>query len=360
MNTRNIGLDLLRLLAMFMVVLIHVNNFGGLLQNKFFSVDFLPIYLFESLGVVAVNCFVLISGFFLIKQEFRLKKLIALIVEILFYSYLCFIIALIIKFPIVVKMFIKSLFPITFSAYWFVSCYIMLYILFPFINKFIYSLSLKQKHIFAVITLFLFCIWTFIPAINSKATCGGYTILWLSILYYWGAYIRLVFIDINNQENFVKLRTFLGYIFCSLITLGLSVLLNIMGKTIWYALDYNKMFVFLASICLFLFMYKLNIKNVYIKKLIAFFAPASFGIYLISSNMFFVKYQKTILDKEFFIQSFNMPLMVLICAICIFIVCLLISSLFHKRIFAFSDKYVYPIIEKVFNYVKNKILSESC
>ncbi len=79
MDKRNIGLDFLRLLAMFMIVMLHVNNWGGLLKNISFQIDFLPIYVFEAFSIVAVNCFILISGFFLIKQEFRLKKLIALI-----------------------------------------------------------------------------------------------------------------------------------------------------------------------------------------------------------------------------------------------------------------------------------------
>jgi len=360
MNQRNIGLDFLRLLAMFMVVLIHVNNFGGLLQNKFFSIDFLPIYLFESLGIVAVNCFVLISGFFLIKQDFRLKKLVALITEITFYTLLLFTIAVIIKTPMDLKIIIKGLFKILLGRNWFITCYIMLYILFPFINKFIHSLSLKQKHIFAIITVLLFCMWTFVPQVNQKSTCNGYTILWLLVLYYFGGYIRIVFVEGECKNLFNKISRFsgYGYIICSLITLALCILLNLVGRNVWYALAYNKIFVFFSAICLFIFMYKTNIKILFLQKLILFFAPASFGVFLISTNMFFVQYQRQLLNKDFFLQSFNMPLMVLICAAAIYIVCLLISSLFHKRIFNFSDKYLYPLVEKVYIYIDKKLFGK--
>lgn len=361
MNNRMIGVDLLRLLSMFMIVLIHVNNFGGLLQNKFFSVDFLPIYLFESLGIVAVNCFVLISGFFLIKQDFKLKKLIALIFETSFYSSLLLIVALIIKTPVNIKLFIENVFAPFSGVYWFVTCYIMLYIFSTFINKFIDSLTIKQKHTFAIITIFIFCLWGVIPKVTHISILSGYSFLWLVILYYWWAYIRLVFVEGENKQLFEKISKFslYGYIIFSLITVFIMCALNFIKIEAIYALKYNSLFIFLASVCLFIFMYKLEIKNNFINKLICFFAPASFGVYLISCSYVFIKYQKIYLNKDFFLQSFNMPLMVLICAIGIFFVCLLISKFFHQKIFNFSDKYIFSIIEKIFIYIENKIFARS-
>ena len=356
MNKRNIGLDLLRLLAMFMIVTLHINNWGGLLGNTTFQINFLSIYFIEAFSIVAVNCFILISGFFLIKQNFRLNKLISIILEVFVYSLLCFIAALIVKTPMDIKMGIKGLFTISTGVHWFITCYIILYILFPFINKFFYSLSLKQKHIFAIILLFLFCVWGIVPNINNQTVFSGYSVLWVMSLYYFGAYIRVVFVDAENKNIFFnKIYKYsgYGYIFFSLITLILMCVLNLIGKSVFYiALNYNSLFVFLASVCLFLFMYKLNIKNSYIKKLIIFFAPASFGVFLISDNIFVKYYQEIYLNKEFFVQSFNMPIMVLTCAICIFLFCLLISSFFHKKIFNFSDKYLYCLCEKVFNNVQ--------
>ncbi|WP_413853485.1 acyltransferase [Candidatus Ruminimicrobium bovinum] len=344
MNERNIGIDLLRLLAMFMIVLLHIN------LRAYLYIDFLSIYVFESFSIVAVNCFVLISGFFLIKQQFRLKKLTSLIFEICFYTWVCFIAALIINIPMDIKMLIQGFFTISSGFHWFITCYIMLYILFPFINKFIYSLSLKQKHIFAILTILLFCIWTTVPNINRQSAIRGYSILWLCVLYYFGAYLRLVFVEGDKKELFNKISNFsgYGYIIFSLITVFFMFLLNLINKDVGIALNYNSLFVFFAAICLFIFMYSLNIKNKSINKIITFFAPASFGVFLLSDNLFVIYYQKIYLTKDFFLQSFNMPLMVLICAVSIYIVCLLISSIFHKRIFNFSDKYIYPIIEKIY------------
>ncbi len=355
MNKRNIGLDLLRLLAMFMIVLLHINNWGGLLKNTFFQIDFLPVYVFEAFSIVAVNCFILISGFFLIKQEFRLKKIVALIFEICFYTWLCFVVALVIKTPMDIKLFIKGLFTITTGVHWFITCYVMLYILFPFINKFIYSLSLKQKHFLAVITILLFSVWTFVSNINKQSVFSGYSILWVSVLYYWGAYIRLAFVEGEGNKLFNKITKFsgYGYIISSLITVFIMCMLNLIGKKVFTALHYNGLFVFIASICLFVFMYGIKFKNDIISKLIIFFAPASFGVFLLSDNIFVIYYQEKFLNKEFFLQSFNMPIMVLICALSMFLLCLCVSTLLHKRLFAFSDKYIYPFLEQKFVKLKN-------
>jgi surface polysaccharide O-acyltransferase-like enzyme len=358
MNKRNVGLDLLRLLAMFMIVLVHVNNWGGLLKNTSFQIDFLPVYILEAFSICSVNCFILISGFFLIKQNFRLKKLIALIFEIMFYTWICFIVALIIKTPMDITMFVKGLFTISTGIHWFITCYIMLYIFFPFINKLIYSLSLKQKHFLAIITVLFFSVWAFVPKINSQTVHSGYSILWVSVLYYWGAYIRLVFVEGEKNHLFKKIVKFsgYGYIFFSLITVIFICTLNLTGNEIWFALRYNSLFVFVASICLFIFMYNLEIENNFTKKLITFLAPAAFGVFLLSDNFFVVYYQRILLNKEFFLQSFSMPIMILICAVSIFLFCLCISKLLHKRIFGFSDKHLYPNIERIGIKIKNKFL----
>lgn len=355
MNKRNLGLDLLRLLAMFMIVILHIINWGGLLKHTLFQVEFLPIYIFEAFSIVAVNCFILISGFFLVKQEFKLKKLIALIFEICFYTWLCFVVALVIKTPMDIKLFIKGLFTITTGVHWFITCYLMLYISFPFINKFVYSLSLKQKHVFAAITVLLFCVWTLIPTVNYQSIHSGYTFLWFLFLYYWGAYIRLVFVEGEGNKLFNKIVNFsgYGYVIFSVVTAFLMCMLNLIGKEVFMALHYNALFVFLASICLFVFMYGIKFKNDIISKLIMFFAPASFGVFLLSDNIFVIYYQEKFLNKEFFLQSFSMPIMFLICAVCIFLFCLLISVILHKRIFTFSDRYIYPFLEQKFIKLKN-------
>lgn len=63
---RNYGIDLLRIVTMFMIVNLHVYWYGEILwSNKlyFFSVKYNIVWLLEIICYVAVNCYALISGF---------------------------------------------------------------------------------------------------------------------------------------------------------------------------------------------------------------------------------------------------------------------------------------------------------
>ena len=57
-----------------------------------------------------------------------------------------------------IKLLIKSLFPITFKEYWFMTTYIVLYIFTPYLNKLINSMTKKENTIFLNVGILLFSI----------------------------------------------------------------------------------------------------------------------------------------------------------------------------------------------------------
>ena len=67
-TARNSNIELLRIILMFMVILLHFNNseMGGAFnyaENK--PLNSFILYFLESLSICAVNCFMIISGYFL-------------------------------------------------------------------------------------------------------------------------------------------------------------------------------------------------------------------------------------------------------------------------------------------------------
>ena len=126
---RNIGLDILRITSMLMILVLHYLGKGQLLNDE--NVDGINYYLFyfmESFAIVAVNCYVLISGYFLVESKFKLSKVAKIWGETIFYSisiYILIIIASAEKFNL--KDAIKSFFPIITNQYWFVYIYIYIY-----------------------------------------------------------------------------------------------------------------------------------------------------------------------------------------------------------------------------------------
>ena len=85
---RMANMEALRLAAMMMVVSLHYLGKGELLADLTGSL--LPVdhaaWILESFSIVAVNAYVLLSGYFLVETAFRVKRLLSLILQILFYS----------------------------------------------------------------------------------------------------------------------------------------------------------------------------------------------------------------------------------------------------------------------------------
>lgn len=66
-GTRQSNVEVLRILSMLMIVCLHIMNHGGLLDTVVpYTVNYYLFYVIEIFSYVAVNVYVLISGYFLI------------------------------------------------------------------------------------------------------------------------------------------------------------------------------------------------------------------------------------------------------------------------------------------------------
>ena len=139
-----------------------------------------------------MNCYVLISGYFLVKSKFKWKKVIQLWFETLFYSVFIYIVIVVLGLKeIDIKGIIKSLFPILTKQYWFINIYLVMYILSPFINKLINSLDKKEYQKLIMILLICFSIISILPDAYTLDTSHGYGIIWFICLYLIAGYIRI-------------------------------------------------------------------------------------------------------------------------------------------------------------------------
>ena len=87
---RMANMELLRILAMIMVVMLHYLSKGAVLPNMTdnFGVNGYLAWILETFSIVAVNVYMLISGFFLTESRFKSSRFVELICQILFYSLL--------------------------------------------------------------------------------------------------------------------------------------------------------------------------------------------------------------------------------------------------------------------------------
>lgn len=84
---RNIAFDILRLVAMLMVTMLHITGHGlDGVEIEAFSGMYWIVLIFNTFSLVAVNSFVLISGYFLSQKNISLKKMVALWFQVWTYS----------------------------------------------------------------------------------------------------------------------------------------------------------------------------------------------------------------------------------------------------------------------------------
>lgn len=195
MEQRKSNMELLRIISILMIISFHCAFKSGFSFEPGFSVNKLIVKTFWMFGELGVNLFVLISGYFMVNSHFKWKKVIRLLLEVQFYHWG--------KVFIGCKLGLYALyewrdilftfFPITLENYWFISAYIILYILSPYFNILIQSMDKKtyQKLLFTVLF-----IYSGIPSVfgfffNTTETMLYYNrLVWMIIIYFLGAYMQ--------------------------------------------------------------------------------------------------------------------------------------------------------------------------
>ena len=205
-SNRQSNIELLRVIATLMVTTLHALGHGGVLEQYEFSTpDYILFWTFETLCYVAVNVFVLITGYFMVTSEAKPSRLIKLYFQVEFYSILCLLAAkYIFHQSIGLKSILNTLFPFTSGFYWFVSSYAILIALVPLLNIFIKSLNQKQHLMTVVLLMALFCVIPTFMFWSRDILGNGYSFVWFIVLYITAAYIRIYSEDIPKKSNLIK------------------------------------------------------------------------------------------------------------------------------------------------------------
>lgn len=287
---RNYGIDFLRILSMLFVVILHILGHGGIIENlKVFSISYELIWLLEIATYCAVNCFALISGYVGYKSKYKFSNIINIYAQVLFYN---IIITIIFKFLDCETVsgidWVKAFFPLIGNQFWYFDAYFCMFFFIPFFNSLI---ELLDQKIFKKLLITILIIYSLLPTLLKSDfgnTLTGNSSLWLSLLYFIGAYFKKFGINIVEKKGIYLF----GYVSCVGITwcskLFIEILMNhLIGKPKGggYLIAYTSPTILLSAVFLFLFFANLKF-NDYIKKFISVFAPAAFGVYIIHLQKF--------------------------------------------------------------------------
>ena len=189
---RQSNIELLRIIAMFLVLILHANTAIGLPsieETIIRPIDSFFRYLIQSLSIGCVDIFVLISGWFGIKP--KSKSFVSFIFHCLYFLLGIYLVCC---FMGVDKFNMNNLLHcflfVPDADYWFIKCYILLYILTPILNVFIENTDGKTyKNILVFYFIFIFLYgWCYI-AVNS--IYGGYSTIFMIGLYLLGRYCNI-------------------------------------------------------------------------------------------------------------------------------------------------------------------------
>lgn len=269
MTERNYGIDLLRPILMFMVCVLHILGKGGILSAvSFGTVEYKTFWLIETFAYFAVDAFAIISGYMAsYDKPCKPRKIIGLWFQVFFYS---FVVTAIFAASGLYSEFSKialcrAALPVTFGTYWYVTAYFVVFLFAPIINKFIAGTSENTARKLLLVFFFIF---TVLESVNfSFKTVGGYSPLWLVVLYIVGA--------LSKKANLFANKKTWALAVAGIICLLISYFLLIFAKADRFISYISPTMVAAALVTVIIFS-RIKIKG----KIISKISPLAFGIYL--------------------------------------------------------------------------------
>ena len=280
---RNMGIDLLRGIAMFFVIIWHFIGRGGLLEHA--QPDSLKFWVLSSaqiLAVCCVNLYGLITGYLMCDKQFRLSRVVKLWVTTVFWSVAvsCVLFAVFPELRTFAEM-VSMFLPILRGRYWFFTAYVVVMLLSPVLNLVIRSLT---RGTFRLLLAVLFLLFGVIPVgslgYDVMRISTGHHFSWMIVLYIIGGYLRRFSTEGNAKKWLAGYFLFggvhLAYKF-SVTAIGLGGYGNLL-------LTYPSPLVVGETVCLFLYFknaFAGRNKDGALSRFIRFAAPGVYSVYVI-------------------------------------------------------------------------------
>ena len=365
MKQREIGPDLMRVVATAMVITLHVLGRGGIIYNAD-RTDLLywVAWFLESCCYGAVNCFALVSGYVMFKRPVKVSNLVSLWLQTCFYSLLITgVIYLVQPEKVGLKNLVLSAFPIFTWQYWYMSAYFALFFLMPFLNLIVERAPKQTIHkLFLAVGLGICIVDCILPG-EAFFIMDGYSPAWLSVMYLAGAYIKKYDVASKTSRKKCFGLAFLMFGVTLFSKFAISCVTELVlgqakGDNIF--MRYSSLPVFVGSICVFLCCLQTKVGKAG-TKIVNLLAPTTLGVYLIHVHPCI--YDGILAESFAFLIDWSVMLMILVVVaamIGIFLICAAIEwvriGLFRmlrvKSFVQFVDEKTNALLHKILNREK--------
>lgn len=349
---RNSSIELLKIISLLLIVLSHaVPYYGDRTAISYIDLNLATnnleqfiLIIFRNIGYIGNIIFVMCSSYFLLdKNQVKIKKIWYMIMDSLTISIIYLILYFFI-YDIPTKDILKQFLPITFQTNWFIGCYILLYIIHPFLNKIIQSI---KKESLLRINLVFIILYVCIAWILGGERYYYNNLVGFIIIYFIIAYNKIYLQNFAKNDKANKKMLLFGI--CGFV--GLLVITNFIGLKIQFF--NNKMLHWNSLINPFGLIIGLSLLNLFSNRFfenrfINYISSLSLLFYIIHENYLFRTYTKPLFYQRVFPLG-NALEWVLIEAILLWLYGFILSIVYKYT----AQKILYRMIDKVFNIFCN-------
>ena len=372
-QSRISGIEALKVIATIMVVIGHTvqtlharntlvsyNDYFVDISTASTNVQIIILQILHSFGMWANNIFFVCSAWFLLDSNRNNKrKWLFMVVEIWSVSVIISIITYILRHgDVSLSLLVKCAFPTTFSANWYLTCYLLFYPIHPLLNKLINALD-KKTHLRA--SLGMFIIYACFVFVNGELFFPSYLLLWISIYFVIG-YMKK---HMTNLSNNMKSNV-IAVVITVLSFFAFDILTNIAGLRItsiknqmlrWSTTTYNPFFI-ISSLAMLNIARNMKFRS----KTINNISGLSMLIYIIHENLllrtYFRPYLLHLIYNKFGYD--HVVLLVIALAFAIFVasmICAVLYSLTFKKLVKTISGKLYGFLKSVYLQIEKWMLS---
>ena len=338
---RKSNFDMMRVLCILLIIMFHYTIHNGYLYGTVTPQK----YIYEAFGIwgmMGVIGFVMVSSHFLYSTgSFSIQKAMRVVFETAFYSTsITLILFLTGRLELVGDYFLRCIFSVFCRQYWFLTDYVIFYIMTPFLKVFCDKLSIHH-HKWLLVVLFLV---TFpsreITHVTTFSRLGVFVYTYLLIAYF----VRKPDNIFQRHYKLFSVIVFGGIIATTWVFIYLNKITFDMTYLEWVndITTITSTTMFLAAICVYFIFKNMNIKY---SKILFIIGGSTLGIYLIHENDHFhyILFDNILRRGQVYSMTWG-PAIYIISCIGVLLGCALIhyaiEFIFKKTVYMLSDKYL--------------------
>ena len=286
-NKRESNIELLRIIAMLLIVLAHciTHGVGEYSRILNFNLNF-NVFSSFALGIwggLGVNIFIVITCWFMAeKKNIKIKKVVKMLMQTWSTCFIIMLILKILKVNITGKDIIKQIITPIYTQYWFITTYLLFYMIIPILKMFVDNISIEQHKKYTIILTAIIVIFKQILISGNEiiGTLGEFIYIFILVTY-------LKKIKDNFLEKYSIKIAILTFSFIIFSLICLNVLNQYFGFSIIKNIEYmligrNMLTIILAVALFYIFKNHVKIGN---SNIINTISKSTLGVYIIHENM---------------------------------------------------------------------------